>query len=139
MPEEAKAGQDPDETEVIDGTEVYLRRETRHIFPFTDVKIKLLTKQGKPMPSGVRRVLADYFEIEAPGVSKLFVKSARIRAAGVEFDYMSIGEFDLPASLEVGIDGVLQKTVPDHFPVGITSREVVVPSCAPCSHRGGMP
>jgi hypothetical protein len=136
MPEEAKAGQDPDETEVIDGTEVYLRRETRNVFAFNAVKITLLTKQGKPIPSGVRRVLAGHFEVEAPDVNKLFVKSVRIEAAGVEFDYMSIGEFDLPAALEVGTNGILQKTVPDHFPVGVTSREVVQPSC---SHRGGMP
>ncbi len=135
MLEEAR--KDLDETEVIDETEVYLRREARDIFAFDQVKIKLQTKRGTPLASGVRCVLAGHFEVEAPGVNKLFVKSVRIEAAGVEFDYMSIGEFDLPASLEVGVHGILQKTVPDHFPVGVTSRKVV--DWPPCSHRGGMP
>jgi hypothetical protein len=122
---EMRMEQDPEETEVIDGTEVYLRKETRSLFAFDDVKIRLLTKAGPPLASGVRRVWAAFFQVVAPGLNKLFVKSVRIEAAGVEFNYARPGEFDLPASLEVGPRGILQKTVPDIFPIEIISREVV--------------
>ncbi len=116
MPEETPTGDVQDETEVIDGIEVYLRRMSRRVVAFDDVKIKLLTRQGRPVPSGTQRVFGGYFEIEATGVHKLFVKKASISGASVVFDYATVGEFDLPTSLEVGTGGILQKTVPDLFP-----------------------
>lgn len=92
--------------------------------PFDAVKIKALTKQGTPIPSGVRRVVGTHFEVEAPGVDKLIVKRVHIRAVGVTFNYVGPSEFDLPSSLEVGVDGILQKTVHEILPVNIVSHVI---------------
>ncbi len=124
MPEEAKLVEDPDETEVIDDTEVYLHKEARHVCAFDDVTIKLFFKTGDTLASGTRRVSASHFEVQAPGVNPLFVKRISILGLGIAFDYAPAGEFDLPAALEVGTNGILQKKVPEHFPVEIISRKV---------------
>lgn len=108
------------------------------IVPFDRVKIRLLTREGALLPSGVRRVFGFMFEVEEPSVDKLFVKRVHIRVVDVTFDYSLVCEFDLPDCLEVGIGGILQKTKPGHFLVEIVSRmeKVEEPSCG---HRGGTP
>jgi hypothetical protein len=91
---------------------------------FDAVKIKMFIKQGTPIPAGVSHVIGSHFEVEAPGVDPLLVKRVHIMAAGVTFNYEGSSEFDLPACLEVGTDGILQKTVQAHLPVQIVSRVV---------------
>lgn len=91
------------------------------LLPFDSVKIRMLTREGTPVASGVRRIFGFMFEVEAPGVDRLFVKRLRIETAPVTFDYALFREFDLPKSLEIGIGGILQKTVQEHLLVEIVS------------------
>lgn len=140
MPEEAKAGENQELPRVKETINLDPHRERTVLLPFDAVKIRLFTKEGNPLPSGLRRVFGHCFEVEAPRVREFLVKHVGIAAVGVEFNYANACEFDLPAALEVGPNGILQKTVPDLFPVGIVSYVRADDDAGhSCSHRGGMP